>query len=134
MKHEKLIARLRVPRSAWREPILYGPAPAREIDGDIFEILGGEQYLKARKRAAEPCGAPEDVIMRGARLYAPYYTASIEAALSLFRPADQPACLMAAIAELSASDILTYDLPRILCRLRLEALAAGSEKIMKPIP
>lgn len=56
---------------------------SRELDADIFEVIGGELYQRARVLAAKPCGAPEDTITEAARGYAPRYTTSVDAALTL---------------------------------------------------
>lgn len=56
---------------------------SRELDGDIFEAVGGSAWKKAYLRAQEPCGAPHDIAVAGARRYAPDFTSSLDAAVTL---------------------------------------------------
>lgn len=73
-------------------------APDREVDADIFQLLGGSEWDKAYIRAQEPCGCPHDLAVSTAReRYSPAYTASLDAAVAL--------CVcMAFIARLVAQD------------------------------
>lgn len=59
-------------------------APDREVDADIFQLLGGSEWDKAYIRAQEPCGCPHDLAVSTAReRYSPAYTASLDAAVAL---------------------------------------------------
>lgn len=59
-------------------------SPSREVDADIFQLLGGSEWDKAYIRAQEPCGCPHDLAVSTAReRYSPAYTASIDAAVAL---------------------------------------------------
>jgi hypothetical protein len=58
--------------------------PSREVDGDIFQTLGGAAWNKACQRASEPCGCPEDTMIRIAReRFAPDYTAFLDIVVKL---------------------------------------------------
>lgn len=57
--------------------------PDRELDGLIFQEVGGDHWLNAMRRSQEPSGCPLEIAEVTARTYAPSFTASIDAALTL---------------------------------------------------
>jgi hypothetical protein len=57
--------------------------PDEDIDADVFEAFGGEKWDLAYRRATQPCGCPHETAVSTARLYAPEYTASIDAVCAL---------------------------------------------------
>lgn len=60
-----------------------GNGSDRELDGDLFEQFGGDEWEKAYHRAQLPCGCPHDMAVKEARLYAPHYITSLDASLAL---------------------------------------------------
>ena len=58
----------------------------RELDMDIFQLLGGAEWKDACSRASQPCGAPQNLIELTARKYAPFYTRSIDEACATVAP------------------------------------------------
>jgi hypothetical protein len=58
--------------------------PDRELDGHIFETLGGAEWREAYRRVQEPCGCPHETAVHDAKdRFAPRYTASIDATVAL---------------------------------------------------
>ncbi len=55
----------------------------RDLDGELFELFGGEAWRAAIVRASMPSGAPREICERDARHLAPRYTASIDDAIEL---------------------------------------------------
>ncbi len=84
------------------------PEGSRKIDGDIFQLIGGEAWDAARSRASQPCGAPESTVVKGARGYAPCYTTSFNAALTLVKKGRDVSLYIASIGDNQAcvADIL----------------------------
>ena len=60
--------------------------PDRTLDADIFQLLGGKRWDQAYNDAQMPSGCPHDKAVEGARWRAPYYTTSIDEALTLLPP------------------------------------------------
>lgn len=59
-------------------------APDREVDAEIFQLLGGSDWDEAYMRAQEPCGCPHELAVSTAReRYSPRYTASLDATVAL---------------------------------------------------
>ena len=57
--------------------------PSRPLEGEIFEAVGGQMWELAYARAQEPCGCPDDTARNDARLRAPRFLSSLDAAVTL---------------------------------------------------
>lgn len=57
--------------------------PDRETDADVFQLLGGDAWGKAYRRATQPSGCPHKMAIAGARRCAPTYTASLDVVVDL---------------------------------------------------
>lgn len=57
--------------------------PDREIDGDIMQAADPDLWSKAYMLSQEPCGCSKELATEGAKLRAPLYTASLDAAIAL---------------------------------------------------
>lgn len=58
--------------------------PSREVDADIFQAFGGDEWRHAYLKVQEPCGCPHEQAVEYAReRYSPRYTASLDAAVAL---------------------------------------------------
>lgn len=60
-----------------------GEGPTFALEGDIFEAVGGPLWDEAVQRAQEPCGCPLDTAISDAKLRAPEYATSLDAAVTL---------------------------------------------------
>ena len=100
---------------------------SRELDGDIFQLTGGGAWEAACSRASQPCGAPEATVVREARDYAPHYTTSLDAAVTLMPERDgsnKAGFLQAAMHQTCIGDILDARLALVVC---IKALKARQE-------
>jgi hypothetical protein len=64
----------RVEKASW---------PDRELDADVFQLVGGKEWDRAYNDATKPCGCPHDIAVGGARRAAPPYSASLDAVMAL---------------------------------------------------
>ena len=58
-------------------------APDREVDGEIMQAIDPILWSKAYLLAQEPCGCSKEMATEEAKLRAPLYTASVDAAIAL---------------------------------------------------
>lgn len=67
--------------------------PSRPLEGEIFEAVGGQLWELAYARAQEPCGCPEETARIDARLRAPRFLTSLDAAVTLEPKDAQEICV-----------------------------------------
>jgi hypothetical protein len=64
--------------SELREKVERASGGSRELDGDLFQLLGGQDWRRAYIKVQEPSGCPHDQAVEYARdRFSPHYTASI---------------------------------------------------------
>lgn len=71
-----------------RDALAKAAGPSRELDGRLFAHLGGEKFQNAwwDAKATSPRGSSDKSVSDKTRGYAPRYTASIDAAVTLLEP------------------------------------------------
>lgn len=59
------------------------PEQDDDLNGDVFQAVGGPEWDAAYRKAQEPCGCPHDQAVEYARRYADDFTGSLEEAIAL---------------------------------------------------